>query len=65
MALICFCLQLEYTKPDSLSISSAGSDAPEAMKIVHKEQDVLSCFCVNEVNEDARFTAVDVSVVNC
>ena len=31
-------------------MSSAGSDAPDAMKIVHKEQDQLMCFCVNQVN---------------
>jgi len=36
-------------------MSSAGSDAPDAMKIVHKEQDQLMCFCVNQVQ--ARFTA--------
>ena len=43
------CLQLEYTKPDTASISSTGSDAPDAMKIIHKEQEMLTCFCINEV----------------
>ena len=44
------CLQLECAKPDTVSISSTGSDAADAMKIIHKEQDMLTCFCVNEVN---------------
>lgn len=42
-------MQLEYSKQDTVSTSSAGSDAPDAMKIVHKEQDQLMCFCLNQV----------------
>jgi len=40
---------MEYARAETASSSSTGSDAPDAMKIVHKEQDMLMCFCVNEV----------------
>jgi len=56
--------QLEYSKQDTVSTLSTGSEAPDAMKIVHKEQDQLICFCVNQVKLQLKvYLFADVCVV--